>query len=142
MDLDLSALADQVIDVGKVPNAQMPAIVRECDVALFPSRAEGGTNLVAMEAIACGAHTIVSANTGHLDLVKRGVPALRSQKPSSPSLCIGGMESDIEEILEQLELAFTSRPRPLASPIENLTWSRYRRTTQARNCTVRTRTSR
>jgi tetratricopeptide (TPR) repeat protein len=122
MDLDLSALADQVIDVGQVPNAQMPAILRECDVALFPNRAEGGTNLVAMEAIACGVHTIVSANTGHFDLVKRGVSALRVQKPSS--LCIGGMDSDVEEMLEKLELAFTSPPRPAANPIEDLTWSR------------------
>ena len=53
----------QVLDLGRVPNADMPRILREADVALFPNRAEGGTNLVAMECMACGLPTILSART-------------------------------------------------------------------------------
>ena len=45
MDLDLSAFAGRVIDVGQLPNGVMAPVYRECDVALFPNRAEGGTNL-------------------------------------------------------------------------------------------------
>src|SRR3546814_1575573 len=51
----------------------MAPIVREMDAALFLSRCEGGTNLVAMECMACGVPTVLSANTGHLDLVGSGV---------------------------------------------------------------------
>jgi glycosyltransferase involved in cell wall biosynthesis len=59
---------DAVIDLGLVSNYQMPAILRECCCAVFPSRTEGGTNLVAMEALACGIPTWVSSGTGHDDL--------------------------------------------------------------------------
>lgn len=71
MDLDLSEFGDRVVDVGAVPNALMPQIYRECDVAVFPNRAEGGTNLVAMECIACGVPTFLSQDTGHMDLISR-----------------------------------------------------------------------
>src|SRR5262249_55865660 len=62
----------QMLDLGRVPNADMPRILREIDVALFPNRAEGATNFVAMECMACGVPTILSANTGHLDLIRDG----------------------------------------------------------------------
>jgi glycosyltransferase involved in cell wall biosynthesis len=61
---------DAVIAIGPTPNIAMPHVIREADVALFPNRAEGGTNLVAMECMACGIPTILSANTGHLDLLR------------------------------------------------------------------------
>jgi hypothetical protein len=44
----------------------MPQILREIDVAVVPNRFEGGTNLVAMECMACGMPVILSANTGYL----------------------------------------------------------------------------
>ena len=53
-----------------IPNFNMPEVLREADCALFPNRAEGGTKLVAMEAMACGLPVIISANTGHLDLIE------------------------------------------------------------------------
>lgn len=60
---------EAVLDLGTVPNPLMPPLLREMDAALFTNRCEGGTNLVAMEAMACGVPTILSANTGHLDLI-------------------------------------------------------------------------
>ncbi|MFN3078043.1 MAG: glycosyltransferase family 4 protein [Alphaproteobacteria bacterium] len=107
--------AESVIDLGAVPNALMPPILREADVGLFPSRCEGGTNLVAMEAMACGLPVILSANTGHLDLIRddNGYPLRRQSlivgqnKDSSGSESWG--ESDPEEIAEALEAIYTDR---------------------------------
>ena len=46
----------------------LAAVLRRADVAVFPNRAEGGTNLVAMEAMASGVPTIMSSAMGHADL--------------------------------------------------------------------------
>jgi glycosyltransferase involved in cell wall biosynthesis len=59
----------QILDLGAVPNREKPSILCEMDVAVFPNRCEGGTNLVAMECMACGLPVILSRNTGHLDLI-------------------------------------------------------------------------
>lgn len=60
------------LDLGAPPNSDMPAIFRGANAGLFTNRAEGGTNLVAMEAMATGLPCILSANTGHLDLLGDG----------------------------------------------------------------------
>lgn len=121
--------AGQFLDLGVVPNALLPAILREADAALFPNRCEGGTNLVAMEAMACGVPTILSANTGHLDLLKAGTAlALKDQRPipSAP----GWRESNIEEIVTALEALYTDRARALAigaagaQLLSGLTWAK------------------
>jgi len=123
------------VDVGCTPNAVMGRIVREADVALFPNRCEGGTNLVAMECMASGVPTIVSANTGHLDLVATGgCFALRTQRnvrrPTRYFTEVDGWgESDVDEIVELLETLYTDRD--LAgqratvgvSAMSRLTWS-------------------
>lgn len=125
MDLDLARFADRVIDVGHLSNGQMPAVYRECDVGLFPNRAEGGTNLVAMECLACGLPTILSKNTGHRELIGLGdwrrVWPLCEQKPST--VCFG-FESDVDEIVDLLEQAFVAFVPPATFPIlQGLTWS-------------------
>tara|TARA_Y100001933_G_scaffold261168_1_gene315138 strand:+ start:477 stop:1685 length:1209 start_codon:yes stop_codon:yes gene_type:complete len=53
-------------------NRQLPHLIKQADVAVFASRCEGGTNLMAMETLACGIPTLISANTGHLDLLAMG----------------------------------------------------------------------
>ena len=121
--------AEQFLDLGVVPNALLPAMLREADAALFPNRCEGGTNLVAMEAMACGVPCILSANTGHLDLIKDGTAlALTDQRriPAAPGWC----ESDIEEILAALETLYTDRARAAAigtagaKLLAGLTWAK------------------
>ncbi|WNJ99095.1 glycosyltransferase family 4 protein [Thalassospiraceae bacterium LMO-JJ14] len=100
------------MDVGIVPNSHIPTIMTEADVALFPNRCEGGTNLVAMETMASGIPCILSANTGHLDIINAdNCYALRSQQPSPAGIDPTGIwgESDIDEILECLEKAYTDR---------------------------------
>lgn len=58
----------QIEIVTRRANCEMPQVYGSVDCAIFPSRAEGGTNLVAMEAMACGVPAILSDETGHRDL--------------------------------------------------------------------------
>ena len=104
---------EQFIDLGQVPNAQMPTVLRECDAALFLNRGEGGTNLVAMECMAVGLPCILSANTGHLDLIgdNTALPLTR-QGPVAhdPHFGTEGWgESDVEEAIEALESLWRDR---------------------------------
>lgn len=104
---------EAVIDLGAIPNHLAGQILREADVAVFPNRAEGGTNLVAMESLACGIPTILSTNTGHQDLLGdhcyplssqglvRGCPLYRGTD--------GWGESAVEEIVATLETIYTDR---------------------------------
>jgi glycosyltransferase involved in cell wall biosynthesis len=126
----------QFLDLGAVPNALMPTILREMDVALFPNRSEGGTNLVAMEAMACGVPTILSANTGHMDLIDgENCYALESQSPvAGEGAGVGDVagwgESSIDEIDDTLERAWRDRNEARrrgergAAKLAGFTWSR------------------
>lgn len=104
-----------VLDLGAVPNVQMPVILREMDVAVFPNRCEPGTNLVAMECMACGLPVILSRNTGHTDIIgDDDCYPLNRQKPVPPFPPLtlgtdGWGESDSEEIVEALEAAWQNR---------------------------------
>jgi glycosyltransferase involved in cell wall biosynthesis len=49
-------------------NWRMAEVYGGVDVAVFPNRCEGGTNFVAMEAMACGVPTVVRAEYGQADL--------------------------------------------------------------------------
>jgi glycosyltransferase involved in cell wall biosynthesis len=104
-----------VLDIGATPNALMGQLVREADVALFPNRCEGGTNLVAMECMASGVPTILSANTGHLDLIALGgcVPLVEQRAVPAPvhgfRETAGWGESDVEEMVEALERVYQDR---------------------------------
>ena len=111
--------ASAFINVGATPNAQMPRIYAEANVALFPNRAEGGTNLVAMEAMATGVPCILSANTGHLDLIAQdNCFALINQTPYTNPTHQDWGQSSIEEIVSRLEHAYHHREQ-LANVGEN-----------------------
>jgi len=102
------------IDLPYTPNMLMPHVLRECDAAIFPNRGEGGTNLVAMEAAACGVPTVVANNTGQRDLVDLlGFSALTHQTPvKTPATfpCSDGWgESDPDEIVAWLEDVYADR---------------------------------
>lgn len=100
----------QVLDLGALSNAELPRLYREMDVALFPNRCEGGTNLVAMECMACGVPVVISDNTGHRDLIAadRCIP-LQRQAAVPGADHLGWGESDIEEIVEALEAVWRDR---------------------------------
>ncbi|MBF0108371.1 MAG: glycosyltransferase family 4 protein [Magnetococcales bacterium] len=99
------------LDVGLVANPRMPEVLREVDVALFPNRCEGGTNLVAMECMAMAIPVILSANTGHLDLADEDrCLILRQQSPVVSPVTGEFMEdwgeSSVEEAVAALERVF------------------------------------
>jgi glycosyltransferase involved in cell wall biosynthesis len=102
------------IDLPFTHNLLMPWVLRECDVAIFPNRCEGGTNLVAMEAMACGVPTYVAYNSGQKDLVDLigcgGFMTQRTVKstPAMNTLQDWG-ETDVDEVIEKLEYVYTQR---------------------------------
>jgi glycosyltransferase involved in cell wall biosynthesis len=125
--------AEQFIDVGSIPNHLMARVLREMDVAVFPNRCEGGTNLVAMECLACGVPTIVSDNTGHQDLIATGAPyALTRQRPVAldGTGTEGWGESCVEEMVEALERVWNDRQAARrrgaygAATMEDWSWRR------------------
>lgn len=102
----------QFIDLGVVPNHLMARVLREMDVAIFPNRCEGGTNLVAMECMACGVPTILADNTGQRDLIATGSPyPLTVQRDVAPvgSGTDGWGETDVDEVVAALEHAYANR---------------------------------
>jgi glycosyltransferase involved in cell wall biosynthesis len=74
------------------------------DCAVFPSRAEAGTNFSAKEVMACGIPVILPTNTGMKDLIHDGnCIALTKQKPIHDCGMEQWCESDVEEIVYALE---------------------------------------
>lgn len=126
---------DQLLDLGNVPNLFLPALLREMDVAVFANRAEGGTNLVAMECMACGVPVILSRNTGHLDLiVGRNCYTIDDQRQAPGSWTgvgevPGWGESQVDEVIERLEEVFSDRAEAArrgargAETLARLTWA-------------------
>ncbi|MEE2947623.1 MAG: glycosyltransferase family 4 protein [Verrucomicrobiota bacterium] len=105
---------NQFHDSGLVPNHLMPKLFSQVDLAVFPNRCEGGTNLVAMEAMACGIPCILSANTGHLDLIEDdNCYPLQEQGEVAPRAGYAGTkdwgESDVAEVVECFERVYTDR---------------------------------
>ncbi len=104
---------DMVEVLGLIPNTKMAEIYARVDCALFPNRCEGGTNLVAMEVMASGVPVILSANTGHLDLMTPdNCLALTRQSPVTAPIPMGldgWGNSDVDEIVGHLETLYHDR---------------------------------
>lgn len=105
---------NNVFDLGFMPNYETPKALLQADVAVFPNRCEGGTNLVAMEAMACGLPCIIANNTGQKDLISDDncYPLLEQNRLDlDPASHKGWGESSIDEILENLECAYADRKK-------------------------------
>jgi tetratricopeptide (TPR) repeat protein/glycosyltransferase involved in cell wall biosynthesis len=127
--------ANACLDIGIIPNHLVGQVIREADVAVFTNRGEGGTNLVAMECLACGVPTILSANTGHLDLLGDkhcyALSTQRSVKSTSHFIGVEGWgESDVDEVVEVLEKVYNDRlsakkkGEAAASFMQDWTWNK------------------
>jgi len=105
--------ADAFADLGFLARPQLPQAMADADVALFPNRCEGATNLVTMEAMGAGVPCIVSANCGHVDLMTEPdacFPLHRQTQLANPrGDRTGWCDSDIDEIVERLETVYTDR---------------------------------
>jgi glycosyltransferase involved in cell wall biosynthesis len=102
---------------GLLPKQEVAEILRRADVAVFTNRAEGGTNLVAMEAMAAGVPTIISNNTGHIDIIQGGehcypighYPMADVAPKGWASFIEGWGEPRVEEVVRLLERAYAER---------------------------------
>ncbi|MEA3332400.1 MAG: glycosyltransferase family 4 protein [Pseudomonadota bacterium] len=124
---------DSFIVLPEAPNIYMAPVMREADVALFPNRGEGGTNLVAMEALACGIPTILAANSGQLDFADANICyPIKEQGKVKATTNMPGVEgwgeSSIEEIVETLEEIYDNpnlaqqRARQATKHMQDFTW--------------------
>ncbi len=105
---------DSFVDLGPLSNIATPPVLRGMDLAVLPSRCEGGTNLVAMECMACGVPVVLSRNTGHLDLI-----AADNCYPLEMQIPIGAVtgradlegwgESSIDELARRMQEAYDDR---------------------------------
>ncbi len=120
----------QYLNLVATSNQLMPEIFREVDLAVFPNRCEGGTNLVAMEALCSGIPTALSANTGHLDLIKGNncIPLLKQspiEKFDEFSTREWG-ESSVDELVAVMETAYNNRSQLnqecIRESVVNLSW--------------------
>ena len=124
----------RVIEIFQLPNQMMPMILREMDVALQPSRAEACTNLPVKEAMACGIPVIVSENTGMKDLITEDNCLPLRRQTSIPDTADWGNEgwgeSDVDEIVDALELLYADHKRRKAIGARAAEWIAANRTWQ------------
>ncbi len=105
---------DAFVAIDKLPNTSVPDLLKEVDLAVFPNRCEGGTNLVAMECMAMGVPVVLSRNTGHRDLISGENCYTLDQQPSlgelvgQPAYDDWG-ESSVDEIVARMEQAYSNR---------------------------------
>jgi tetratricopeptide (TPR) repeat protein/glycosyltransferase involved in cell wall biosynthesis len=134
-------LADNGIDLDRVTtlprraNAAMAEVYRSTDVGIFPSRCEGGTNLVLMEYMACGRPPIASYSSGHRDIVNdENAILIRTMGQAhivQEGQQVGAWDDpNLEETVEALEWAYQNRERlreigvHAGQDLAQLTWRR------------------
>ena len=126
--------ADAFVDLGFLRREQIAPVLADCQAAVFPNRCEGATNLVAMEAMACGVPCVLSANTGHLDLMHGDVCFPLTEQAAVPDpdgSRIGWGESSVEEVVDRLEAIHADRERARRKAEEALAFVRRERTWRA-----------
>ncbi len=106
---------NRVITLDLVDNKKLRALYAKSDVALFPNRCEGGTNLVMMEYMACGKPVIASYTSGHKDVLDENhALLLKENKPfriqdGEGNLWADWEEPSLDEIIAKLEFAYNNR---------------------------------
>ncbi|PZV17506.1 MAG: hypothetical protein DCF22_03530 [Leptolyngbya sp.] len=114
-----------------VAYALLGQVLHQVDVAVFPSRCEAGINHSAIASLACGVPTVLSNNTGNRDLTQQnlGFP-LQSQRRVKASAELVGVEgwgeSDVEELVENLEYLYTHRAEAQQRSLASADWLRSR----------------
>lgn len=97
--------------LGQSGEHELSAVMKAAHVAVFTSRAESGTNLFATQALGMGIPTILSANSGHLDLLalnlKTCYPLQQQMKlRTETGIAEGWGESSVEELQSQMLAAY------------------------------------
>jgi glycosyltransferase involved in cell wall biosynthesis len=108
---------NRVITLDLVNNRKLRTLYSKTDIALFPNRCEGGTNLVMMEYMACGKPVIASYTSGHKDVLDDNhALLLKDNKPfkindANGNLWADWKEPSLDEIVDKLELAYNNRDK-------------------------------
>jgi len=107
----------RIFTLPLVPNEKLRDLYLKSDIALFPNRCEGGTNLVMMEYMACGKPVIASFNSGHKDILneENSLP-LKFQKDfrlfdEDQKIIADWSEPDLDEIVQKIEFAYHNRDK-------------------------------
>ena len=107
--------AGRILTLPLVANQNSRELYMYTDLGLFPNRAEGGTNLVLMEYMACGKPVIASFATGHKDiLTEENSIQLKQMKEykvfnENKELIADWEEADMDEIISRIEYAYFHR---------------------------------
>ncbi|MFA4924888.1 MAG: glycosyltransferase family 4 protein, partial [Ignavibacteriaceae bacterium] len=126
--------AGRILTFPLVANQKSRELYLNTDLGLFPNRAEGGTNLVLMEYMACGKPVIASFSTGHKDILtdENSLP-LKNMKEfklfnERKELIADWEEADMDEIISKIEYAYFNRDEinkiglKAASDLKQFTW--------------------
>ena len=107
--------ADRIVTCDLMPHEQQRQLFAQTDMALFPNRCEGGTNLVLMEYMACGKPVIASNTSGHKDiLTPQNALCLNDLKNidivDDDGKCVARwQEPSLDELIAQIEFAYGHR---------------------------------
>jgi glycosyltransferase involved in cell wall biosynthesis len=126
--------SQRVLTLDLVAHESLPQLFARTDVAIFPNRCEGGTNLVMMEYMACGRPVIATNFSGHQDVVNaNNAMLLNHLSPcrlfQAEKMIADWREPSVDEIVARVEFAYQQRDvvrelgRRGAAHIEQFTWS-------------------
>ncbi len=124
----------RVLTLDLMAHESLPQLYGRTDLAIFPNRCEGGTNLVMMEYMACGRPVIATNFSGHQDIVNdNNALLLNHLTPSrlfqAENMIADWREPSIDEIVAHVEYAYHHRDvlRELglrgALSMQQFTWS-------------------
>ena len=105
---------------GKVPRLQLPALLNQCDVFVFPSTFEGLAQ-VQLEAMACGLPVIGTRASGAQDVVSEGQEGYIVAE-CDPDALSSAMQRCISERHQLSEMSVAARKRS-----EQFSWNAYGR---------------
>ncbi len=104
---------DEAMLMPAIAAPVLQEVLREVDVAVFPSRCETGANQAIAATLAHSIPTVLANHTANRDLIQLnlGFPlmAQRPVKGDSARVMAGWGESDPEEVLELLEYIYSQR---------------------------------
>ena len=117
-DKDIQEYKDKVEFTGTVLHNEIPDLLRQADVFIFPSLGDSYA-LSVMEAAACGLPVIISENTGVMDEIQDGVNGF-----VVPVQSVTSLKSRIEYFINHPE-KIESMGREARKMAEQNTWSKY-----------------
>jgi len=126
--------AGRIMTFPLVANQKSRELYRNTDLGIFPNRAEGGTNLVLMEYMACGKPVVATYTTGHTDIIteKNSLPLTHLHDfklyNDKEVMIADWREPDMDELIAAIEYAYFHRDetkklgRQAAAEMKYLTW--------------------